>query len=615
MSDTPINQPPISDYAYVGDCHSAALISRDGSIDWCCMPRVDSASFFSRLLDWEKGGYCQIAPTQAYQLSRNYMENTMVLLTHFKTDQGEARLYDFFPMRRGGKHDPYVQIIRIIEGVTGSVELEANVLPRFEYGTVRPWIRHYKKTAYVALGGSFGLLITGDVPLSLKNRHQLSGTVTVSTDERKYLAILCRRSEVLDGNEVEVPSIDELDCRLEETKQWWYDWVSQGNIQTPYKPQILRSALVLKSLINAPTGAMTAAATTSLPEAHGGNRNWDYRYSWIRDSYYSVNALAGLGFVQEANGFRRFIERSSQSSVEGLQILFGLSGERNLREYLVSELTGFQGAWPVRIGNAAEKQLQLDMYGELIELAWHWHKRGCSPDNDYWTFLLQVIEHVCDIWQEPDQGIWEMRCEPRQFVHSKVMCWVALDRGIKLASSLGHSIHLSKWQQTRDLIAQTIFEKGYDTERGVFIQAFGYPVMDSILLSLPILGFIDYHDERMIRTIAAVRQDLEEGGLLRRYAAQTDGLEGKEGVFLACSALLVICLSRLGQLQEAHEVFQRILAAGNDLYLFSEEYDPHRREMLGNFPQALTHLSLISAAIAIHHAEQRLNASPVDQAG
>lgn len=607
MNDAVPSQPAISDYAYVGDCHSAALISRDGSIDWCCMPRVDSASFFSRILDWEKGGYCQIAPTQPYQTSRNYLDNTMILLTCFQTAEATARIYDFFPMRRGGKHNPYVQIIRIIEGVSGSMEFEANILPRFDYGTIRPWIRHYKKTAFVALGGSYGLLITGDVPLTLKNRHQLTGTVTVTPDTRKYLAILCRRSEILDENEVEVPSVDELDCRLEETKQWWYEWVSQGKIVTPYKDQILRSALVLKSLINAPTGAMTAAATTSLPEAHGGCRNWDYRYSWIRDSYYSVTALAGLGFVHEANGFRRFIERSCQSSVEGLQVMFGLSGERNLREYLVSELKGYRGAWPVRIGNAAEKQLQLDMYGELVELAWNWHKRGFSPDNDYWTFLLQVIEHVCSVWQEPDQGIWEMRCEPRHFVHSKVMCWVALDRGIKLATSLGHTINLSKWQDTRDLIAQTVLEKGYDAERGVFVQAFDYPVMDSILLTLPILGFIPYHDERMIRTIAAIRQDLEEGGLLRRYAAQTDGMKGEEGVFLACSALLVICLSHLGQLKEAHEVFQRLLATGNDLYLFSEEYDPTRGEMLGNFPQALTHLSLIAAAIAIHRAEKKLN--------
>jgi len=355
-------------------------------------------------------------------------------------------------------------------------------------------------------------------------------------------------------------------------------------------------------LSNAPSGAIAAAATTSLPETPGGSRNWDYRYSWVRDSAFTVRALSELGYLREADGFRRFIERSCAGSAEELQILFGVGGERRLHEYEIEELEGYRQARPVRIGNAAETQLQLDVYGELLDLAWRWHERGHSPDDDYWEFLVELVDAACRQWRNPDRGIWEMRGKPRHFVLSKAMCWVAVDRGIRLAEDLNRQAPLDSWRQNRDQIRAAIEAQGYDEKRGVFVQAFDSPAMDASLLLLPIFGFISAGDERMQRTIAEIRKELSEDGLLRRY--RSDDLDGEEGVFLACSFWLAECLANQGQVAEARQVFQAASATANDLGLFSEEFDPNRQEMLGNFPQGLTHLSLIAAAVALNRVDQ-----------
>lgn len=595
-----LKKPPfICDYGYIGDCHSTALISKYGSIDWCCMPRIDSAACFGRLLGWKTAGYCQIAPTEAFDVSQTYDGNTMILITHFRTLSGEARLYDFFSIHKGGSYSPHQQIIRVLEGIKGTVEFQIDVVPRFDYGAITPWMRYYKKTAFAALGGSNGLLISGDMSLTFKDRHHLTSVVQTARHHRRYLSMKFRSPEDLDGDFVEVPSIEELDFRLHATKIWWQEWVEQGTYKGNYTAQIVRSALVLKCLSNAPTGAIAAAATTSLPETSGGIRNWDYRFSWIRDSYLSVNSLAVLGFVKEADGFRRFIERSSHSSAEGLQTLFGVYGERRLEEYNIDELAGYQGSKPVRIGNQAATQLQLDMYGSLVDLAWGWHQRGSSPDREHWLFLEHIVNFVQKNWDKPDFGIWEMRVEPRHFTHSKLMCWVALDRGIRLADDLGHDAMVHAWEATRDQIRMYIENKCYDPSRGVFIQAPGFPLMDSALLLIPMYGFLDYSDERVIRTINAIQADLEVEGLLRRYPLKTDGLEGDEGVFLACSFWFVTCLAQQGNIVKARNVFESALATSNSLGLFSEEYDVKNKEMLGNFPQAFTHLSLIIAALAL----------------
>lgn len=591
--------PPIADYGFIADCHSCALVSRSASIDWCCMPRMDSPSCFGRILDWNSGGYCQIVPVGKYQTSRQYLESSMVLETTFSTAEGEARVLDCFTMRAGGQHNPHQQILRSIQGVKGSVELRIDVEPRLGYGAIKPWIRKDSKGNFLAIGGSHGLVISGNLDLELKYRHNLVGTCNTKEGSRTHLSILFRNPEEIDDGLVEIPDTEELDIRLEETISWWRAWCKKGEFKGRYSDNTKRSAMVLKGLTNAPTGAIAAAATTSLPEYPGGSRNWDYRFSWIRDSYFTVKSLTQLGYVKEANGFRRFIERSAAGSADQLQIVFGLAGERWLPENEIDRLEGYRGAKPVRVGNGAWNQSQLDTYGDLLDLAYLWHNRGKSPDDDYWEFLVELVSAAIESWQRPDRSIWELRGEPRHFVYSKVMCWAAIDRGIKLAEDIGRKAPLDHWKKSREEVRGAVETRGYEADRGVFVQAFDHAVMDGSLLLLPAVGFVDYRDERMFRTTDAVWQELEEGGLLRRYASCDDGLPGVEGVFLSCSFWLTECLARQGRAEEARQVFERALSIGNDLGLFSEEYDTKSDEMLGNFPQALTHLSLISAAVAL----------------
>jgi len=595
--------PPISDYAYIADCHSAALVSKTGSIDWCCMPRIDSGSCFGRILDWKNGGYCQISPVSPCEISRAYLKDTLILETTFHHGKGKARLLDFFTMRKGGEHHPHQQILRILEGIEGETEFEIHMDPRFDYGAIRPWITQKEAHSYTLIGGPYGLFVSFDFRLEMKHRHRLMGSCKVAAGERRHLSILYRKPEDLDENLVSPPDIAEQDRRLDETLAWWRTWTSKSDIKTPYAEYARRSAIVLKGLSNAPTGAIAAAATTSLPEAPAGERNWDYRFTWIRDSTFAVQALANLGYAGEADGFRRFVERTAAGRAEDIQILFGVGGERRLTEMNIKELEGYRGAGPVRVGNAAETQVQLDVYGELLELSRRWYERGNVPDDDYWEFLVELVNAAAEKWRHPDQGIWEMRGNPRHFVHSKAMCWVTMDCGVKLAEALDREAPVDRWKSVRREIQEAVEQKGYDPDRGVFIQAFDSPKMDAALLLLPIVGFVDHGDERMIRTTDAVLEDLGEDGLLRRYDPTDDGLPGKEGVFLAASFWLAECLARQGRLEEAHKVFKRALSTGNDLQLFAEEYDPETKEMLGNFPQALTHLSLIAAIVAFKDME------------
>jgi GH15 family glucan-1,4-alpha-glucosidase len=390
---------------------------------------------------------------------------------------------------------------------------------------------------------------------------------------------------------------------MEETIAWWRKWSSRTKVSGKYSGEALRSAIVLKGLSNAPTGAVAAAATTSLPEVMRGTRNWDYRFSWVRDSAFVVRSLAQVGHDREADGFRRFVERTAAGSAEEIQVVFGVGGERRLQEFEIQRLNGYKGSRPVRVGNAARGQVQLDVYGEILGLAWTWYRLGHEPDKDYWEFLAEVVNAAMSNWTMPDQGIWEMRGAPRHFVQSKAMCWSALDLGIRLAEAANRKAPLQKWKETREAIKRAIEDRGYDKNRGIFIQAFDFPRMDSALLLLPLTHFVSYKDERMIRTTDAIREELEDHGFLRRYAPGDDGMEGTEGSFLACSFWLAECLAKQGRSKEAHTVFKTAVAAGNDLCLFSEEFDPLRKEMLGNFPQGLTHLSLISAVVAINEEQ------------
>jgi GH15 family glucan-1,4-alpha-glucosidase len=591
--------PPIADYGFISDCHASALVSRAGSIDWCCLPRFDSQSCFGRLLGWKQGGYCRIAPSAAYRTSRRYVGDSLVLETTFETRGGQARLVDCFTMRQGGEHDPYRQILRILEGVQGAVPMTVEVVPRFDFGATQPWIRQTGTGCHTAIGGSSGLLISGDLPVRMECRHNLAGSVTIKAGQRRHLSLLWRPPEDLDEGLVEAPALEELDRRLQETTDWWHSWARRCTYQGPYADYVLRSVLVLKGLINAPTGALTAAPTTSLPEALKGKRNWDYRFSWVRDSSFAVSSLLEVGFAGAADGFRRFVERSTAGGADQVQTLYGVGGERSISHQEVQSLEGYRRSKPVHIGNAAERQLQLDVFGEIMGLAWAWHARGHSPDDDYWEFLEAVLSRTCEKWGEADHGIWEMPGRPRHFVESKVMCWAALNYGIRLAEELHRPAPVDVWKKTREKIRRKIERSGYDRRHGVFIQAFRHRVMDASLLLLPTVDFIAYDDKRMIRTTDAIRCGLGKHGFLYRYPRGDDGLKGKEGVFLACSFWLVRCLAHQGRQKEARAVFERTLSAGNDLLLFSEEFDPDRGEMLGNFPQGLTHLSLITAAVAI----------------
>jgi GH15 family glucan-1,4-alpha-glucosidase len=551
-------RPAIGDYAFLSDCHSVALVSRYGSIDWCCMPRVDSASVFARILDHSRGGYCTLLPMEAdASTHRRYLDDTLVLETTFRTPSGEAKVLDCFAMREGGKSDPHRQLLRIVEGVRGRMDLSLCVAARLDYGEVRPWLRRRGKGVWTAMGGDAALVIWADYELSSDGDHDLAATFEVRSGQRAYLSVTYAEPASLDDDLLDPLTPDELDARLEATIAWWKHWAVDVKLDSSDGPAARRSAIVLKGLTNAPTGAIAAAATTSLPETPGGSRNWDYRLSWVRDSVFAVQALTVLGAEAEADGFRRFIERSAAGSVESLQIVYGVAGARRLSERTLEHLEGFGGAQPVRIGNAAAAQVQNDVYGEIVDLSWRWHLRGHSPDDDYWRFLLQLVDRAAEVWGEPDRGLWEMRGEPRHFVHSKVMCWAALDRGVRLAKECLRPAPTRRWASIAAEIKESVEADGFDADRGVFVQAYGTSDLDAALLLLPGVGFLDYDDPRMVSTTDAIHTELDDGGgLLRRYKA-ADTLEGDEGAFVACSFWLAECLARQSRTNEAREVFDR----------------------------------------------------------
>ncbi len=586
--------PPISDYALIADSNSAALVSREGSIDWCCIQRVDAGSCFGRLLDWERGGYCSISPKGGAEISsRDYLEETLVLRTIFRAGGGEAHLFDCYVLPSNTEEFPYSQLLRIVEGIRGHVELDLKIVPRFDYGELEPWLRQEGVKLYSAIGGNDGLLISTEADVAMDGEYGLEASISVHSGERVRLSIVPVPPEQLDEDPEQVPGAEELDRRLEETIEWWRNWSSRNNFQGLHRPGVLRSAIVLKGLMNDVTGAVAAAATTSLPEIPGGSANWDYRYSWIRDSFFSVRSLAEVGYQDEADRFRRFVERSAAGSANKLQIMYGVGGERRLTEETLDYLEGYRGAEPVRIGNGAVNQLQLDIYGELLELAWRWHRRGNSPDDDYWRFLLETVDRAAQLWEEPDHGLWEERGEPQHFVLSKAMCWSALNRGLHLAEESMRKAPERRWKRARDEVREAIESKGYDEELGSFTRTFGSKELDASLLLLPKIGFVGYHDGRMVGTTDAIRENLNDNGLLKRYRSE------EEGPFLACSFWLVECLANQGRVEEARAAFDRTLSTSNDLGLFSEMYDTENNEMLGNFPQGLTHLSHIAAARAL----------------
>jgi GH15 family glucan-1,4-alpha-glucosidase len=601
--------PPISDYAFLSDCHSSALVSTTASIDWCCMPRFDSGSCFGRLLDWRRGGFCTIEPVDGRIVGRDYLDRSLVLATDFREGGSEARLLDCFTLRRGGALTPHGQLVRVIEGRRGEIRMRLRVAPRFDYGGVRPWIRREGTNLFSAIGGNDALVISCDAQLELEGEHDLVAEFPVRAGERVRLSLVYSRPEEVDRSEPTAADPEETDRRIDTTRRMWRRWADNATVEGPEASGIVRSALVLKGLSNAPTGAIAAAATTSLPEALGAGRTWDYRYSWIRDSVFSVRSLAAAGLEREADGFRRFIQRTSAGHVEDLQIVYGLGGERRIGEQEIDALEGYRGVGPVRAGNGAVGQTQLDAYGEIVSLAWRWHNRGNSPDDDLWRFITSICDAAAKRWREPDAGLWEWRGRPLHFTYSKVMCWTALDRGLALAGECLREAPERRWKRARAQIRRAVESDGYDKRRGVFRQVFGRNLVDAALLLLPRAGFVEYRDERMVRTADVVAKDLDDDGLIRRYGLR-DGQPGREGAFLACSFWLVECLAQQGRIEEARERYERAVAARSDLGLYSEEFDTRRGEPCGNYPQALTHLGHIEAAMALTAAERDLALSP-----
>jgi GH15 family glucan-1,4-alpha-glucosidase len=566
------------------------------------MPRFDSASVFGRLLDWDRGGFFALAPTGDHRSERRYLNDTLVLETTFVTDGGRARVVDCFAMRSGGRSRPYRQLLRVAEGLEGRVELSATLAVRFDYGSIPPWIRSEGAGLFSAIGGATALIVWSDMGLEPSGLHDLTGRVTLGAGDRARVSIQFAAPEQLDDAKPRAPSPADVEQHLDRTIEWWRKWTRPGRPDNDLDRAALRSAIVLKGLTNAPTGGIVAAPTTSLPETPGGSRNWDYRFCWIRDSGFTLRSLAELGFLREADGFRRFVERSAAGSAGELQVMYGVGGEHRLTEINLDELEGYRGARPVRIGNAAYEQTQLDVHGVLVQLSADRLERGGEIDADYWRFLSGVIDAAAVRWKEKDRGIWEVRGDPQHFVQSKVMCWVALDCGVKIAETSGLRGDVDRWRAARNEVRAAIEDLGYDRERGVFVRAFGASDLDAALLLLPEYGFVEWDDPRMVRTADAIWAELGSDGLLRRYLAD-DGLSGVEGRFLCCSFWLVECLARQGRHEEATEVYARACAGSNDLGLFAEQYDVTSGELLGNFPQGLTHLAHIQAALALAAGE------------
>ncbi len=590
--------PPISDYGLIADGRTAALVSSGGSIDWMCVPRFDGGSCFGRLLDPERGGYCRVAPAGEHETSREYVRETLVLATTFRTTAGDARVLDCLLRPEEGDLGP--MLLRVVEGTRGTAQMLLDCVPRFDYGQVAPWIRRDGPRAYAAIGGDDALVITSDVELEATDDRGVRGEITVRDGERARVLIAFAPPESIDPDAPDPPTPDDIDRRLQETMGFWRDWAAQG---TTSDISVRRSALTIRAMAFERTGAIVAAATTSLPEVAGGERNWDYRFSWIRDSSFAVRSLTEIGYEDAAGEFRRFVARSAAGSADDLQILFGLGGERRIVAQQL-DLAGWRGSRPVRVGNGAVDQLQLDAFGELVSLTWRWHRRGHSPDDDHWRFLVSLVDFAADHWEDPDAGLWEFPGEPLHFTHSKAMCFAALDRAVQLAEECSRAAPVRRWRRVRDEIAAAVQERGYDEGRGVFTGVFDSPDLDAALLLLPDTGLLDWEDPRMIRTTDAIREDLSAGpGLLYRYR-RDDGLPGQEGAFLACSFWLVECLARQGRTADARDVFDHAVSTGNDLGLFSEEWDPQAGEALGNVPQTLTHLAHIGAAVALRDSRE-----------
>ncbi len=601
--------PPISDYALISDCHSGALVSKDGSVDWCTFHRFEARPVFGRILDWAKAGFFRIAPLDDdYEATRRYRPGTNVLETTFRTPTGTLVLTDFFAFRESGvgESHPDHQLIRIARCTEGEVAVKVKFVPRFDYGLTTPRLETLADDLVVAYGGADALVLQSELPFGHAELSATQGNRTLRAGEEAFVVLTYQLPHELAPGRL---TRDEVHAKLEATSATWAAWADRCTYEGPYREQVVRSALVLKGLTNGPTGAIVAAATTSLPEEVGGERNWDYRFSWLRDSALTLNALFALGYGEEAQAYVDWLKRTTAGRASELQIMYGVGGERLLPEVELDWLEGYRGSRPVRIGNGAYSQFQLDVFGELLDTVWIYRQHGGEIDDVFWEFLGRVAGAVIDRWRLPDQGIWEIRGEPRHFTYSKVMAWVALDRVVRIADLDGREGALDEWRANRDELRELIEREGVDPESGAFLQSFDDGgKLDASNLMIPIVGFVEHTDPRARATFERTIAELSADGFVYRYVTDgVDGLSGDEATFAICSFWLVECLARAGETERARELFERLLGFCNDVGLLAEEIDPHSGELIGNFPQAFSHLGLIQAAIALDLPEESMS--------
>jgi GH15 family glucan-1,4-alpha-glucosidase len=597
----------IEDYGLISDLQTAALVGRDGSIDWACFPRFDSGACFAALLGTTDHGRWLIAPRgDAWSPGRCYRENTLVLETEWECDTGKARVIDFMPPR--GKAP---DIVRIVEGVEGEVEMNAELVIRYDYGSTLPWVRRLADDMRVAIAGPDALCFRSPVEHRGENMRTIA-EFTVRQGERVPFALTWYPS-----NEDPPDPIDPEQA-LQDTVDYWTDWVAGCGYDGPWKEAVRRSLIVLKALTYAPTGGIVAAPTTSLPEKIGGERNWDYRYCWLRDATLVLLAFINAGFLEEAAAWRLWLLRAAAGDPAALQIMYGVGGERRLTEMTLDWLPGYESSRPVRAGNAASEQFQLDVYGEVLDAMHQGRVHEFDRLPEAWSLQRRLLAFLESAWKEPDDGIWEVRGGRRHFTHSKVMAWVAFDRAVKAVEEFGRSGPVDRWRKIRDEIHREVCERGFDQELNSFTQSYESKRLDASLLVVPLVGFLPADDARVQGTVAAVERELYRHGFVYRYAgddesARVDGLPAGEGAFLPCTFWLVDNFALQGRLEEAEQLFERLLSLRNDLGLFAEEWDPETRRQLGNFPQAFTHVALVNTAFNLdsqHYATPEQRARP-----
>jgi GH15 family glucan-1,4-alpha-glucosidase len=588
----------IEDYGLIGDMQAAALVGRDGAMDWLCLPDFDSPSCFSALLGDERHGRWRLAPTGDVRTSaRRYRPGTLVLESDFETAEGAVRVIDFMPRRGDGPP----RVMRVVEGLSGRVPMRMELSLRPDYASIVPWVESVPD-GVIATAGPDAFRLSTVLPLEIDDGTVQADFVAVEGG-RQRLSLTWHLSYE------DSPPVEDADSALTRTEAWWREWSGRCAYQGRYRGEVLTSLIALKAMTSEPTGAVIAAPTTSLPEDIGGERNWDYRYCWLRDSVLALEALLAAGYTEEALTFRDFLLRVGTGDPTKIQIMYGIRGERRLTEFELEELPGYEGSRPVRIGNAASEQFQLDVYGEVLGVGFLGTTVLGRVEKRFWPRWRTVVEHVGTIWRQPDDGIWETRGPRRHFTHSKVMAWVVFDRAVRLAEQFELEAPLDRWKKTRDEIHQEVCEQGYDPGRRTFTQYYGSKELDASVLNIPLVGFLPATDERVTGTIDAISRELGRDGFVSRYstADTDDGLSGDEGQFLACSFWLVSALALNGRIDEARALFARLLGLSNDLGLLAEEYDVKRQRQVGNFPQAFSHLTLIGAATAISAAEAAAN--------